>query len=1342
MRKSIVLLLISLLQASLLMAQTFDVIKHIGIENGLSNNFISDIALDKQNTLWVATESGLNCIMGNTVTNVFDDKHQNLIGRNEVRSLFYHRETDKMLIGAGMGLSVYDFESGTLRNFTKKDGLGASGVNSITMATDGGVWLFFSNGSVQHMNCENYEMKGLKQKESLPNRCGFEDKNGKLYLGHIHDGLSIIDLKSNHREHYAHDPNDSLSLPGNLVRCIYQDRLNNIWVGTDQGLAIFDPIRKIFIKVAHADGYSNDNIFDIKQFDRELLWVASDMGGISLVDLHQFGGNGILPNQHLTYIDNLPIRLSSINTRSVEQDEYGNIWIGNHSTGIDFISANNSVFNILGYNGKHGINNRTYGITSDKKGNVWLGGEDELVLFKDNTFVRSWNIDRGRHRKHSFSMCLLADTKGYIWLGMEDEGVIRFNTQTEQFERVEIGHTSSDIRSLYEDADGTIWIGSEFGVFKCKDGKVMKEGFLNNELSKEVVSSILRLPDNRLLLTTLGKGCFFVNTENGETTILDNRNGLPSNSVNHAIVDSRKGLWIATRQGLVNIPQITNLRQMYVYDSRQGLSDIHVRAIRQDESGRIWLSTFTGISCFDPQKERFYNYDHRNNLPSGSFISGSVCGLSDGTIYFGSPNGVCYFQPQFLNNDLKVSDVELVSCEAYNPAGEDTEILNLRPDDDNRVYTNYRQNTLRLTFKVKNYAEINNVEYSYMMKGLNNQWYYIGSDYDVVFRGLQPGNYTFILRAKLKNQEWDEASVTQLDIRIAPPFWRTWWAYLVYMIVIVTTVWYLIRNYKHKLILENSLELEQRESLQKQELNEERLRFFTNVTHELRTPLTLILGPLEDLVSDKRLPEVYHKKVELINKSAGRLHDLINQILEFRKTETQNRHLTVAKGDLGALVKEIGQHFKQLNRNLNVQVRINIQQDIPPVYFDSEVITTILTNLLSNAVKYTPKGSINLIMNTDGKGSVCISVADTGYGIAPDALPHIFDRYYQAKGKHQASGTGIGLALVKSLTDLHEGTLTVESEPGKGSTFTFALSMDNRYPRALHKEDKDSEEVKSEQDVVAEEEGSANADEVRPLLLVVEDNDDIRQYIADSMGDDYRILLAADGQQGKALAIDQVPDIIVSDIMMPKMDGIEMTRNLKDDVRTSHIPIILLTAKDSMEDKEEGYDSGADSYLTKPFSARLLQSRIQNLLSTRRKLAELITFKNTGSSGQASAPTDVEEPRMNRLDREFIDKLNKVIEDNITKEDLNMEFMSDNMAMSHSTFYRKVKALTGMSAKEYIRKKRLMRCAQLLKSGDYNVTEAATMIGFNDLGHFREIFKKEFGVPPSEYLRNKTATIL
>ena len=500
-------------------------------------------------------------------------------------------------------------------------------------------------------------------------------------------------------------------------------------------------------------------------------------------------------------------------------------------------------------------------------------------------------------------------------------------------------------------------------------------------------------------------------------------------------------------------------------------------------------------------------------------------------------------------------------------------------------------------------------------------------------------------------------------------------------------------------------------------------------------------------MNDQSLPPSAHRRVAMLQKSAGRLRDLINEILEFRKTETQNRRLTVARGDIGQFVREICLNYKELYRNPKVQFSYDIASDLPKIYFDSEVITTILNNLLSNAIKYTEEGNITVDVKSDTEGMLHIAVSDTGHGIAPDALPHIFKRYYQAEGRHQASGTGIGLALVRSLADLHEGTIIAESREGEGSRFVFSISIENTYPNALHKEDVPIESL-NPLEPFEPFEPLEPSEASRPTLLIVEDNTDIRQYITDSFSDDFQILQAQNGEEGVALALEHIPDIIVSDIMMPRMNGIELTRLLKEDIRTSHIPIILLTAKVTDADKEEGYESGADSYLTKPFTAKLLGSRIQNLLAARRRMIERLANQLGPASTSPNDPATSSTPgteqtvpsetsALSPLDQQFFERLNKIIEDNIMQEDLDMAFVSDRMAMSHSTFYRKVKALTGMTANEYVRKRRLRYCYGLLESCEYNVSQAAMMTGFNQMAHFRETFKREFGILPSEVMKNK-----
>ena len=489
-------------------------------------------------------------------------------------------------------------------------------------------------------------------------------------------------------------------------------------------------------------------------------------------------------------------------------------------------------------------------------------------------------------------------------------------------------------------------------------------------------------------------------------------------------------------------------------------------------------------------------------------------------------------------------------------------------------------------------------------------------------------------------------------------------------------------------------------------------------------------GPLEDLLSDATLSPKHANKLSIIHDSATRLLNLINRILEFRKTETQNRKLSVAKGDLGQLVQEVGLRYKELNSNNKVNYHIHIETEDTEIFYDADMITIILDNLMSNAAKYTSEGDITLSLRSVEENQIKyteISVSDTGHGIDAEALPHIFDRYYQAKSKYQASGSGIGLALVKGLSELHEGILKVESTVDTGTTFTLRLLTENTYPNAIHAQhDMEKKPMDAEETTITD-----TPTENHPIVLVVEDNTDIREYIRSSFTDIYEVITAKDGKEGWELAQARIPNIIVSDIMMPVMDGIELCKRIKEDMRTSHIPVILLTAKDSLQDKEEGYASGADSYLTKPFSAKLLHSRINNLLETRKKIASLLALADIQPKQESAVSS------LNKLDNEFLQKITQIIEENLEMEKMDIAFIADKMCMSHSTLYRKIKGLTDMSANEFIRKVKMHKGVELLMSGQYTISEIAYMIGFSSVAYFRQCFKDEYGMSPSDYVKQK-----
>jgi signal transduction histidine kinase/DNA-binding response OmpR family regulator len=917
-----------------------------------------------------------------------------------------------------------------------------------------------------------------------------------------------------------------------------------------------------------------------------------------------------------------------------------------------------------------------------------------------------------------------------LWLGTYKNGILLYTPKDGRITRIgDKGSEFLDICSFSEDINGKIWIGTQTGIYSYFNNQLSYEKELNAQLPDIMVHGIIRDKNGKLWVGTFGKGVCVFDEDDKKLYNFTTDHSFPSNAVNYMMEDSRKRILVATREGIIIFKDVSQPNIFVSFGAKEGLENTQVRAIQEDHDGYIWISTNGGISRLDEKNKRFYNYNYHDGIPMGDFMDGSTCITPDGTLFFGSQNGACYFNPRELSSPREVSPVTITQFFIYNKQTESRDTRLPVPISNRIVELPYNQNTFNISFNVLDYTQSSQVEFSYMLEGLENAWYSTQGDNQVTFRNIPHGNYVFKVKTRFRNQEWNE-NAAQLTVVIAPPLWLTWYAKLGYVILFIFALYALLRFYKRKLDLESSLEVERKQNLNKQELNEERLRFYTNITHELRTPLTLILGPLEDLLSDATLSPKHANKISIIHDSATRLLNLINRILEFRKTETQNRKLSVAKGDLGQLVQEVGLRYKELNPNNKVNYHIHIETEDTEIFYDADMITIILDNLMSNAAKYTSEGDITLSLRSVEENQIKyteISVSDTGHGIDAEALPHIFDRYYQAKSKYQASGSGIGLALVKGLSELHEGILKVESAVDTGTTFTLRLLTENTYPNAIHAQhDMEKKPMDAEETTITD-----TPTENHPIVLVVEDNADIREYIRSSFTDIYEVITAKDGKEGWELAQARIPNIIVSDIMMPVMDGIELCKRIKEDMRTSHIPVILLTAKDSLQDKEEGYASGADSYLTKPFSAKLLHSRINNLLETRKKIASLLALADIQPKQESAVSS------LNKLDNEFLQKITQIIEENLEMEKMDIAFIADKMCMSHSTLYRKIKGLTDMSANEFIRKVKMHKGVELLMSGQYTISEIAYMIGFSSVAYFRQCFKDEYGMSPSDYVKQK-----
>lgn len=1341
MRKIFVLWLLLLSVVSL--AQPYSV-KQLGIEKGLSNNYVVSIAQDKQGFLWFATEEGLNKFDGTrfiTYLKNEDLTRQGITG-NELNCLLDDPQDSILWIGTQRaGLNAYDYVNNTFLCY-RHDGenpesLITDDVTKIVAATDGNLWIttywrgvdYFDKKAGKFIHYNTQTVPGLASDNIWS---VVDGGDGKLYMGHVHHGFSVLSLKDKKVKNFMHDPEDPVSLPGNGVTCIYKDLSGNIWLGTDRGLALFNPEAENFIHFHHSEDGVPHTVFDIRQFDGNKLWIAMEFGGIAILDLTQrmFLSPDQVRFQYIKEGDD-EYSLSNSTVRCLFQDSFKNVWAGMWGGGINFLSHESSYFNVYSYSpiqhSGSSLNNKTASsVCVARDGKLWIGTDGGGInVFDKGKRVAVYKEETGDLTDNSIQAAL-CDSEGNLWFGSFMGGVDFYDVKKKSFHQIfPKDKTGEDVRALYEDAE-YVWIGTSNGIYKVRlhDKGIADHYTVENNLVRCISKDNL----NRLWIGTFGGG-LGVFDEHFQCVKLFNVTSLfPSNTINTVYMDSQNRMWIGTGEGLVCFPSSQSW-DYKVYRSEEGLSNVHIRAITEDNHGNIWVSTNKGISCLLKDKEVFYNYDHWDNVPMGNFMSGSVAEAKDGTLYFGSINGLCRFNPDQVLEKRESPAAIITEMRIFGPLRDtDSNEKVMALEGQSEVRLSYMQNNFSVTFNIQNYALADQVEYAYMLKGLENSWYTVTDPNNVTFRNIPPGNYCFQVKTRIRNQEWAD-EIASLDIRIDPPVWLTWWAKLFYILSGVSVLYFILHAYKKKLDMESLYELEKKNHEQEQELNNERLRFYTNITHELRTPLTLILGPLEDMQKSNSLSGKDSQKISVIHQSAIRLLNLINQILEFRKTETQNKKLCVSRDNLAALVHEIGLKYKELNRKPEIDFCLEIEQEDMSLFFDKEVVTIILDNLISNAIKYTEKGTITLGLHQVVRNNIHhteISVSDTGFGIAPDALPHIFDRYYQEGSEHQASGTGIGLALVKNLVVLHEGEIRVESSLNVGSTFYVSLLTDNTYPHVLHADS--TEKTSDEKD--EKEENIEPVHSGKRILLIVEDNRDICDYIVESFSDDFEVRTAANGEQGLEQALGCIPDIIVSDIMMPVMNGIVMCRKLKEDLRTSHIPIILLTAKDSLQDKEEGYQVGADSYLTKPSSATLLHSRIHNLLESRKLLAERFNTNSILIDKRAAVTES-----MNKLDNEFLEKINKLIEDRLSSEKIDIGYLSDAMCMSNSTLYRKMKALTGLSTNEYIRKIKMQYAERLLLEGKYNISEVAFKVGINSTVYFRQCFKDEFGMAPSDYLK-------
>lgn len=1290
-----------------LKAEETEGIRHLLVNEGHSNNHIRAMVQDRAGRLWIATESGLNSYDGYTSFN-YNSSNSGL-NANMVNVI--HDDGRHLWIGTTGGVCVMDGQTGSIQPL----GGGASRISNVQAFVpdaDRGLWMM-SRNNIVYADLHTHQVRLLTaSRERNAYRCMVDDGHGHLLVGNYYRGICRIDMKTGRRS-IVTDAAHAIDLV-TVVRMRRDDR-GNIWMATSDGLWRMNGAGRLL----RFDHPGLKNIRELQVLRDNELWLATEERVWKIrLDTYE------------------PLMAAAVGgVQCIYQDSYGNVWLGTTGFGIYLIGNRPSAFRTV---------SRALTQSLVRVGNrVFVGGESQVMCFQDGRQTATYSL-----RTAGFSGRVLSmgqENARHLVLAMGNR-LLRMDMKTGAVTELRYGGRSVSAITFYNDYDNNkLWITTDDGIYALSQGSVRRDLMLNRVLGHQMTNGIRRDRQGKLWVGTFDNGLYVFSPRGQLVKHFTQQNGFFTNNIQHLYEDGKGRIWLCTSDGIGLVADTRRIDQCQRFGQQQGLRDPFIRCMHEDQDGNIWIGTNNGISKLDMRRHIFFNFDRSDGIPMTNF-SGGMTLMPDGTMYATSVEGLCIFDADVPTRPRRPSPVKVLACLAIQSNVEQMRERRLPPDPPSRYRLRREENSLRIVFAVSDLSESAQTEYAYRVEGLVDDWTLVDENY-IVFRGLSPGTYRVQIRARLHGQTWENSTATEAVVEVPGPLWRSWPARCAYLLILVLGAAYGFRRYQRHLKLLSDLDLERRQKLVEEEQGKERLQFFTNVAHELRTPLTLIFGPLEELARSRNLGMEDRQKVALLQGSANRLLTLINQLMDFRKAETHHRRLRVRRERLAPLLEKIGADFAQGNRNPRVSYAVQVEAGDPPICFDEEVMTIILTNLMANATKYTEQGTITLSMNQterEGRTYTRVGVADTGCGIARSDLPHIFDRYYQARSGNQASGTGIGLALVKTLAELHHITIQVDSHEGQGTVFSLLLDNAATYPEAL---------VDEAQPAVTPTLAGQMAQRQRrrriaPIILVVEDNKEINNYIAQSLAADYTVVQAGNGEEGLRATLADIPDLIICDIMMPQMDGITMTRLVKQNMMTSHIPVVMLTAKATMDDRQEGYENGADSYLTKPFSLSMLRTRITNLLESRRLLARHVMrqFSERTSalplSAQESdmsvltAPTEQGHAvdGLSKLDRRFLAQLNGIIEARLADPKLNLTLVADEMGISQSTLYRKVKALTGVTTNEYIRKMRLHHALQLMTTGGRNISEAAYESGFVDMAYFRQMFRQEYGATPSDYL--------
>ncbi len=1355
--------------------------KHLSVVNGLSQSWVRSICQDNQGFIWIGTYDGLNRYDG---YNFKVYKHsltsKNTISNNTILVIYKDHE-GYIWIGTSYGLNLYNNEKDDFITFPE---IGNDYINDLARDKDGILYIATNQG-FKVFNPKTKETKNYQILEEI----NFSKSIAIIYKIKI-DRNNNIWIASTKGIYWYNKKDQKLeALPCKFkynARSIEFDRMNRLWIGTQNiGLLIYsydlnNPDKGSIQQIKHnsnnSKSLSDGAIISLLADKNDLLWIGIENGGLDILNLINF---------HPSYPDFIHIKYDALNNASISsnsiytiyEDINGSIWVGTYTNGLNIYYKYGSNFNYISHikyipDSDKGLSGNIVNVIQKKDEQLWIGTEGGLDIYniKTQKFTHFSHQPKVNNSLSANSVWAIHfDENEKVWIGTWAGGLDLLNIKNNNF--IHYNYNQQDANSIgadnifyiLEDSFSNFWIatmGGGLNLFNKKTNtfkKYVHDVNDNNTIASNWVRAIFESSYGELWVSnTLSVDIFDRKNEKfiHFYHISDDSTSISHNGAQYIFEDSKRTIWLGTENGLNYFNR--NDSTFVYYLEKDGLPNNSIKAILEDDNGNLWLSTNKGISKFNhginlPKKPVFKNFDISDGLQDNEFSRRCAYKDENGMMYFGGINGLNYFHPDSLKINPFIPEVVITSFSINNKLvqvdGAD-QILSKNISNSDRIVIPHKYSVISFEYVALNYIAPEKNQFAYFLEGFEETWNYVGNQRTITYTNLNQGDYTLRVKASNNDNVWNNIG-TSLKITILPPWYKSWWAYSLYVILILITLYLFRRFILIKAKYKHDIKMEQLEKQKLTEMSDMKSRFFTNISHEFRTPLTLILQPLEQLLSKTRINPDLKKQYQMIQGNAKRLLKLINQLLDLSKIESDYLNLEVAKGDFVEKIKTIIAAFNYKAEQKSISLKFKSSHEKYMGYFDGDKLEKIVYNLLSNAFKYTLEmGNVWVIMNIHdndkNSGYFSLKIKDDGVGIEEKNIHKIFSRFYQVNNKEikDHSGTGIGLSLVKGLVNIYHGEIEVTSELNKGTEFNIKLPYDKNYfssneiidskPMVNSSESSDNFYIEVDNKTIDINKNIESIKEnyIKEILLIVEDNIELNKILYSHFKKSYSVFCCYNGNEGLIKAKEIIPDLIISDIIMPEMDGIEMCKILKIDELTSHIPIILLTSLAEEENKIKGTEIGSDAYIPKPFNLQFLNAKVKNLIESRKKLRKI--FSNT-------IHIKPQEISITSVDEKFLKKAIALVEKNISNSEFNVDLFSKEIGLSRAHLHRKLISLTDQPPSGFIRIMRLKRAAQLMVDGQLNVSEVLYEVGIKSRSYFVKSFKESFGLTPKEYAeKNKS----